>query len=81
VTRRPLVALVMVVAALLLAAAPASAHPLGNFSINHLSVVEISDGRVKVLYVLDEAEVPTASQRHLPRAEIVRRKRGEVRGG
>jgi hypothetical protein len=39
----------MAIAALHLAAASASAHPLGNFSINHLSVVEIADGRVDVL--------------------------------
>jgi nickel/cobalt exporter len=81
VTRRPLAALVIAVAALLLAAPPASAHPLGNFSINHLSVVKIADGRVEVLYVLDEAEVPTVSQRHLPRGEIVKRKRAEIRRG
>ena len=37
----------------------ASAHPLGNFSINHLSQVRISQGSVEVHYILDQAEIPT----------------------
>ena len=44
--------------ALLLPAA-ASAHPLGNFTINRFSRVETSGDRVYVLYVLDMAEIPT----------------------
>jgi nickel/cobalt transporter (NicO) family protein len=36
-----------------------SAHPLGNFSINHLSQVRISQGSVEVDYILDQAEIPT----------------------
>jgi nickel/cobalt transporter (NicO) family protein len=38
---------------------PASAHPLGNFTVNHLSQVRISQGSVEVHYVLDQAEIPT----------------------
>jgi nickel/cobalt exporter len=63
-----------------LVAPPASAlaHPLGNFSINHLSTVRISADRVDVRYVLDQAEIPTVQERSLSDAEIVRRKRAEV---
>jgi nickel/cobalt transporter (NicO) family protein len=49
---------VAAVAALLLPGA-VSAHPLGNFSINHLSQVRISQGAVEVDYILDQAEIPT----------------------
>jgi len=37
----------------------ASAHPLGNFTINHLSIVDPRPDRVRVRYVLDMAEIPT----------------------
>ncbi|HEX7292360.1 MAG TPA: sulfite exporter TauE/SafE family protein [Conexibacter sp.] len=72
--------LVALLAFAALAAAPtlASAHPLGNFSINHLSTVRISADRVDVRYVLDQAEIPTVQERSLSDAEIVRRKRAEV---
>ncbi|HEY6636043.1 MAG TPA: hypothetical protein VIZ61_00035 [Solirubrobacterales bacterium] len=46
------------VAAVLIPGA-ASAHPLGNFSINHLSQVRISQGSAEVHYILDQAEIPT----------------------
>ncbi len=76
------VALLLGVALALLAApGPASAHPLGNFSVNHLSVVRISDDRVDVRYVLDQAEIPTAGERALSSTEVIRRKLGEVRRG
>jgi nickel/cobalt transporter (NicO) family protein len=76
--RRALVVLAAVAALGLLAPA-AMAHPLGNFSINHLSKVKISEDRVDVLYVLDEAEIPTTEQRGESRAEIVRSKQEELR--
>jgi nickel/cobalt exporter len=65
----------------LLSAAPASAHPLGNFSVNHLSTVSISSDRVEVRYVLDQAEIPTVQERGLGRAEVLGRKLGEVERG
>jgi nickel/cobalt transporter (NicO) family protein len=65
----------------LLGAAPASAHPLGNFSVNHLSTVSISSDRVEVRYVLDQAEIPTVQERGLGRAEVLGRKLGEVERG
>lgn len=37
----------------------ASAHPLGNFSINHYSRLEVSPAIIKVFYVVDLAEIPT----------------------
>jgi nickel/cobalt transporter (NicO) family protein len=72
--------LVAVVLALTVAA-PAAAHPLGNFSVNHLSTVSISSDRVEVRYVLDQAEIPTVQERGLGRAEVLRRKLDEVRRG
>ena len=53
-----LVALIVAVVALVLAAT-ASAHPLGNFTINHYNRVQPSGDRIYVLYVLDMAEIPT----------------------
>ena len=52
-------ALLLAVAAALLAPAVAAAHPLGNFTINRFSRVEVSGHRLYVLYVLDLAEIPT----------------------
>lgn len=60
-TRRLLALLVGTVTVLLLvalAAAPASAHPLGNFTINRYADIEVSAGTVRVRYVLDLAEIP-----------------------
>ena len=74
--------LAVIVAALLAIAAPgAQAHPLGNFSINHQSKVSISDDRVDVRYLLDQAEIPTVQERGVPRAELLERKLGEVERG
>ena len=49
---------------LLALAAPASAlaHPLGNFTINRYSGVELSGDRVYLHYVLDLAEIPTIQE-------------------
>jgi nickel/cobalt exporter len=73
------VAMALVVAAVI--PASASAHPLGNFSLNHLSTVRISDDRVEVRYILDQAEIPTVQERGFSRAELLDRKRDEVLGG
>jgi nickel/cobalt exporter len=43
--------------------AAASAHPLGNFTINRFSRVEVAGHRLYVRYVLDLAEIPTFQQR------------------
>ncbi len=70
--------LVATLVALAVLPAAASAHPLGNFSVNHLSRVSVSSDRVDVRYILDEAEIPTFQQRGLSDAEVLRRKRAEV---
>jgi len=73
---RALAAVALLLAA---AAAPAAqAHPLGNFSINHLTTVRIAEDEVRLRYVLDQAEIPTVQERGLSRAEVLERKRGEV---
>jgi nickel/cobalt transporter (NicO) family protein len=76
---RRAIAMLVAVAALGLLAPAAIAHPLGNFTINHLSTVKISKDRVDVLYVLDQAEIPTTQERGKPREEIVRSKQEELR--
>ena len=43
----------------LLLAAIASAHPMGNLSVNHYARLETSSKGVQVTYVLDLAEIPT----------------------
>jgi nickel/cobalt exporter len=59
----------------------AQAHPLGNFSINHLSKVSISADRVDVRYTLDQAEIPTVQEQGVARAELLERKLAEVERG
>ena len=56
----------------------ASAHPLGNFSINHLDLVAISRERVDVRYILDQAEIPTFQERALSAAQVLERKEAEA---
>jgi len=79
--RRALLAAAAIVAAVLATAGPAAAHPLGNFSINHLDTVTISRDEVRVHYVLDQAEIPTFQERGLPAREVLARKRAEVARG
>ena len=62
-------------------AGEASAHPLGNFSVNHLTEIEISHNRVEALYILDQAEVPTFQERGLAPTQVLARKRAEVERG
>ncbi len=59
---RRLAILAAVIAALAVPAI-ASAHPLGNFTVNHSSSVVASGDRVYVDYVLDMAEIPTLQAR------------------
>ena len=54
---------VLVAAAALLGPAAASAHPLGNFTINRFARVEVSGHELYVRYVLDLAEIPTYQAR------------------
>jgi nickel/cobalt transporter (NicO) family protein len=48
----------------LLVTGRAGAHPLGNFTINHLAVVTPGAGQLHVHYVLDIAEIPTFQIMH-----------------
>jgi nickel/cobalt exporter len=41
----------------------AAAHPLGNFTVNRFSRIEVSGHRLYVRYVLDLAEIPTFQAR------------------
>lgn len=52
-------ALLTLVAAFLLAPGSASAHPLGNFTVNRYAGIEIAGNRVYVHYAVDLAEIPT----------------------
>jgi ABC-type nickel/cobalt efflux system permease component RcnA len=37
----------------------ASAHPMGNFSVNHYSKIEVEGDRIRIRYIIDLAEIPT----------------------
>src|SRR5215470_409937 len=50
---------ILIAAAALLVPVAASAHPLGNFTINRFSRIEVSGHQLYVVYVLDMAEIPT----------------------
>jgi hypothetical protein len=41
---------------------PASAHPLGEFTVNHFSELEFTDDSVRIEYVVDYAELSTLEQ-------------------
>jgi ABC-type nickel/cobalt efflux system permease component RcnA len=40
-------------------AGPATAHPLGNFSISHYSAISVDNDSVELKYIIDMAEIPT----------------------
>ena len=43
----------------LAAAVGVSAHPLGNFSVNQYTGIAVGKGDIRILQVLDLAEIPT----------------------
>src|SRR5438093_3826523 len=47
---------------LLLAPTAAWAHPLGNFTVNRYSRIEIGPDSIQLRYVLDLAEIPTLQE-------------------
>ena len=51
----------------------ASAHPLGNFTVNRFSRVEVAGPRVYVRYVLDLAEIPTFQAGRIDARRFARR--------
>lgn len=74
-------------------AGPVHAHPMGNFSINHFSRLTVSAHAVRLLYIIDMAEIPTfqelndlhgSADTHLPsamRASYLQRKSRELARG
>jgi nickel/cobalt transporter (NicO) family protein len=59
--KRAALALLMLLGALL--PGVASAHPLGNFTVNHYTRIEPAGDRVRLIYVLDMAEIPTFQEK------------------
>ncbi len=51
--------LIVLAALALLCVVKASAHPLGNFTINHFTRIEAGTDRVRLRFVVDIAEIPT----------------------
>ena len=56
-------ALLVGLLAALAAPSLANAHPLGNFTVNRYSRIELAANRLYVVYVLDLAEIPTFQAR------------------
>jgi len=54
-----LAALALLGLAFLALPAPASAHPLGNFTVNRAAAIEVAGDSVYLRYALDLAEIPT----------------------
>ena len=65
----------------LAAPAAANAHPLGNFTVNRFSGIELSGDRVYVKYVLDMAEIPAFQERQNITDESVYERALEARIG
>ncbi|HWI75222.1 MAG TPA: sulfite exporter TauE/SafE family protein, partial [Baekduia sp.] len=63
------------------AAGAAAAHPLGNFTINRLDVVSVSQDRVDVRWILDQAEIPTFRERGLASRTVLERKARDAAQG
>jgi ABC-type nickel/cobalt efflux system permease component RcnA len=56
---RVVLAVLLSTVAVLMAPATASAHPLGNFTVNRYAGIEIAGSEIYVRYALDLAEIPT----------------------
>jgi nickel/cobalt transporter (NicO) family protein len=57
--KRLLVSVVTATSVLLLVPGQAAAHPLGNFTVNRYTGIEVAGSRTYVRYALDLAEIPT----------------------
>ncbi|HEY8018157.1 MAG TPA: hypothetical protein VIG53_01555 [Actinomycetota bacterium] len=57
--RRPLLLAGTVLVWVLALAGGASAHPLGNFTVNRALAVTLRPGSIEVAYTIDHAEIPT----------------------
>jgi len=60
--RRLLIGCALALLALPVGGTAASAHPLGNFTVNHFSRVTVGADAIRVRYVLDLAEIPTLQE-------------------
>ncbi|MFN2521064.1 MAG: nickel transporter, partial [Candidatus Limnocylindria bacterium] len=60
--RRILAAALLALAVLAVGQQAASAHPLGNFTVNRYSRIEVAPDGVRLRYVLDLAEIPTLQE-------------------
>jgi nickel/cobalt transporter (NicO) family protein len=79
VSRRAHVAFVLALAGagiVVAPAAPAGAHPLGNFTMNLYSGIQVMPERFEVEYVLDMAEIPTFRAKRIIDAD----RDGEISG-
>lgn len=54
----------------------AAAHPLGNFTINHLAKITARDGALHVRYILDIAEIPSFQIMHAGDGSWLQRRGG-----
>jgi nickel/cobalt transporter (NicO) family protein len=54
---------VMAVVANVLSPQRASAHPLGNFTVNQYTRIEVTSDNLRLVYVLDMAEIPAFQER------------------
>ncbi len=62
---RRFAALFIAVSVFALTTAGVWAHPLGNFTINHYSRLEVARNQIRVRYVLDYAEIPTFQEKQV----------------
>jgi nickel/cobalt transporter (NicO) family protein len=56
---RTLAKVALLLATVAVASTQSFAHPLGNFTINHFSKIQVGPGRVEIHGVIDMAEIPT----------------------
>ena len=67
--RRIVAALVLATLLLPAFAMSAAAHPLGNFTVNHLSRITVDADAIRVRYILDLAEIPTLQETQAGRVD------------
>jgi ABC-type nickel/cobalt efflux system permease component RcnA len=61
--RRALAVAALAAVVALWPALAASAHPLGNFTVNHYAGIEAAPGELRIVYAIDIAEIPTQQLR------------------
>ncbi len=61
--RRALLALLAALGLSIAVTVPAFAHPLGNFTVNRFSQLQLDGPRIDVLYVVDFAEIPAFQEK------------------